>query len=147
MAVVLSDELRAFLDQPLTFARIATVDIRQAPQVTTMWFRRAGDSLRMVCEPHAAKARNVRHNSRVAVVVEHPDDPYRYYQLRGTASVDDDPAVAREETRLLAQRYLGAERAAVYLATIGDDPLVTIVLEVERVTSFVGANASSESRP
>jgi PPOX class probable F420-dependent enzyme len=143
MAIALTDELRAFLDQPRTFARIATVGAGNAPQVTTMWFRRDGDTIRMVCEPDAAKARNLRRNPRVAVVVEHPDDPYRYYQFRGTATIEDDQAAADEETRVLAYRYLGQERGDAYLQTVAGEPLVTIVVHVERVTSFVGKNASS----
>jgi PPOX class probable F420-dependent enzyme len=142
MSIALSDELRAFLDRPRTFARIATVGAGSAPQVTTMWFRRDGDTIRMVCKPEVAKARNVRRNPRVAVVVEHPDDPYRYYQFRGTATIDGDQVAADAETRLLAYRYLGQERGDAYLQTVAGDPLVTIVVHVERVTSFIGKNAS-----
>ena len=145
MPIALSDELRAFLDQPRTYARIATVGASQAPQVTTIWFRRAGDTIRMVCDPDAAKVRNIRRNPRVAVVVEHPDDPYRYIQFRGTATIEDDQATADEETRLLVYRYLGQERGDAYLQTVAGDPSVTIVVHVERVTSFVGKNASSQS--
>lgn len=143
MANALSDELRDFLDQPRTFARIATVGASGAPQVTTMWFRRAGDTLRFVCEPDAAKARNIRRNPQVAVVVEHPDDPYRYYQFRGTATVENDEAAGEEETRQLAYRYLGQERGDAYLASVSGAALATIVVQVERVTSFVGKNSAS----
>jgi PPOX class probable F420-dependent enzyme len=143
MAIALTNELRAFLDQPRTFARIATVGANGAPQVTTMWFRREGDTLRLVCEPDAAKARNIRRNPRVAVVVEDPADPYRYFQFRGPATVEDDRAAADEETRKLAYRYLGQERGDAYLASAAGEPLVTIVVQVERVTSFVGKNAAS----
>jgi PPOX class probable F420-dependent enzyme len=145
MPIRLSTDLRAFLDQPRTFARIATVGARHAPQVTTMWYRREGDTLRMVCEPNAAKARNIRRNPQVAIVVEHPDDPYRYFQFRGTATIEDDQATADEETRLLAYRYLGQERGDVYLTMVAGDRLVTIIVQVERVTSFVGRNAATAS--
>ena len=147
MALTLSDELRAFLDQPGTFARIATVGASHAPQVTTMWFRRDGDTLRLLCEPDAAKARNLRRNPAVAVVVEHPDDPYRYHQFRGRATIEDDPAVQDSELRQLAHRYLGQERGDAYLRSVAGDPLVTIVVHVDRVTSFVGQNAAVATPP
>jgi PPOX class probable F420-dependent enzyme len=143
MPIALTDAQRALLDQPRTFARIATVGASGAPQVTTMWFRRAGDTLRLVCEPEAAKARNIRRNPRVAVVVEDPDDPYRYTQFRGVATLDEDPATAAAETRLLAYRYLGRERGDAYLQGVTGEDLITITVHVERVTSFVGVNASS----
>jgi PPOX class probable F420-dependent enzyme len=141
MPSVLADEHRQLLDRPGTFARVATTRPDGAPQLTVMWFRRAGETIRMVCGPDAAKTRNLRHNPRVAVVVEHPDDPYRYFQFRGRAVVRDDPDECAAETRALAYRYLGQERGDAYLSGVSDDPVVIIEVHVERVTSFVGKNA------
>jgi PPOX class probable F420-dependent enzyme len=137
----LTDEHRQLLDRSGTFARVATTDRDGAPQVSVMWFRRAGETIRMVCSPDAAKARNLRRNPRIAVVVEHPDDPYRYFQFRGHAVVRDDRAECATETRALAYRYLGRERGDAYLSGIVENPVVIVEVHVERVTSFVGKNA------
>ena len=105
--------------------------------------RGEGDTLRMTCEPNAVKARNIRRDPRVSVVVEHPDDPYRFVQFRGRAEVLDDPASSWEEAVVQSHRYLG-ERAEAYIAGIAGSPTVTIVVYPERASEFVGKNATSE---
>jgi PPOX class probable F420-dependent enzyme len=142
MPLALSAEQRAFIDQAGTFARLATLGRDGAPQLTVMWFRRVGDDFRMVCEPGAAKARNIARDQRVAIVIEHPADPYRYVQFRGRAELLDDAVLGADETRELAWRYLGRDRGDAYLANVDGAALTTIVVHPERVTSFVGTNAS-----
>jgi PPOX class probable F420-dependent enzyme len=114
-----------------------------SPQNTVIWFRREGDTLRMTCEPNAVKARNIRRDPRVSVVVEHPEDPYRFVQFRGRAEVIDDPAIGWEEAVAQSRRYLG-ERADAYIASIAGSPTVTIVVYPEKTSEFIGKNASSE---
>jgi PPOX class probable F420-dependent enzyme len=145
MGIALTDAQRAFLDRPGTFARLATLSRDGAPQLTVMWYRRAGDTLRMVCGPEAAKARNIRRDPRVAVVVEHPDDPYRYFQFQGRAELLDDLAAGSAEGRALAHRYLGRERGDAYFDTVEHEPTLVLVVEVEHLTSFVGKNARAET--
>ena len=142
MPLALTADQRAFTDRPGTFARLATLGRDGAPQLTVMWFRRVDDAFQMVCEPTAAKARNIRRDPRVAVVIEHPADPYRYLQFRGHAELLDDAATGADETRELAWRYLGRERGDAYLANVEGTALVTIVVHAERVTSFTGSNAA-----
>jgi PPOX class probable F420-dependent enzyme len=142
MSLALTAEQRAFIDQPGTFARLATLGRDGAPQLTVMWFRRVDDAFRMVCEPGAAKARNIARDPRVAVVIEHPADPYRYLQFRGRAELVRDPALGADETRELAWRYLGRERGDAYLANVDGAALLTIVVHPASVTSFVGTNAA-----
>jgi PPOX class probable F420-dependent enzyme len=142
MPLTLTAEQRAFIDQPGTFARLATLGRDGAPQLTVMWFRRVDDAFRMVCEPGAAKAHNVGRDPRVALVIEHPTDPYRYLQFRGRAELVSDSALGADETRELAWRYLGRERGDAYLAGVDGAALVTLVVRPERVTSFTGVNAA-----
>jgi PPOX class probable F420-dependent enzyme len=145
MPLELTAEQRAFIDQAGTFARLATLGRDGTPQLTVMWFRRMDNEFRMVCEPNAAKARNIARDARVAIVIEHPADPYRYLQFRGFAELKPDPALGADETRELAWRYLGRERGDAYLAGVDGAALVTIVVRPERVTSFTGVNASQEA--
>jgi PPOX class probable F420-dependent enzyme len=139
----ISPEHRKLLDLPGTFARLATIMPDGSPQNTVIWFRREGDTLRMTCEPNAVKARNIRHDPRVAVVVEHPSDPYRFVQFRGHAEVLDDPALGWDEAVAQSRRYLG-DRADAYIASIEGSPTVTIVVYPERASEFIGKNATSE---
>ena len=142
MSLELTAEQRAFIDQPGTFTRLATLGRDGAPQLTVMWFRRVEDEFRMVCEPGAAKARNIGRDARVAIVIEHLTDPYRYLQFRGQAELIHDATLGVDETRELAWRYLGRERGDAYLTGVDGAALVTIVVRPERVTSFTGVNAA-----
>lgn len=130
------------LDMPGTFARLATIMRDGSPQNTVIWFRRDGDTLRMVCEPNAVKARNIRRDPRVAVIVEHPTDPYRFVQFRGRAEVDDSAAAAWDEAVTQSRRYLG-ERADDYIASVEGSILVTLIFYPERTSDFTGANSLS----
>lgn len=139
----ISPRHRRLLDLPGTFARLATLMPDGSPQNTVIWFRRDGDTLRMTCAPDAVKARNIRRDPRVAVVVEHPNDPYRFVQFRGRAEVIDDPAVGWDEAVTLSRRYLG-DRADAYIASIRGTPTVTIVIYPEQASEFIGTNATSD---
>ncbi|RIK42803.1 MAG: hypothetical protein DCC58_10495 [Chloroflexi bacterium] len=137
-----ADHIR-LLDMPGTFARIATLMRDGSPQNTVIWFRRVGNTLRMTCAPDAVKARNIRRDPRVAIVVEHPTDPYRFVQFRGRAEVDEDASIGWEEAVAQSRRYL-AERADAYIASIAGTPTVTIIFHPESASEFIGKNASSD---
>jgi PPOX class probable F420-dependent enzyme len=131
----ISPEHRALIDLPMTFARLATIMPDGSPQATVMAFRRDGDTLRMTCEPHAVKARNIRRDPRVAVIVEHPRNPGHYVQMRGHAEIIDDLEVGHAEILAQVKRYLG-DAADAYLATETIPPTVTIVVHPESFSEY-----------
>jgi PPOX class probable F420-dependent enzyme len=132
---VLSTTIRALLDQP-AFAKLATLRPDGAPQVTVMWYRRDGDTLRMIAPAHAAKVRNLARDPRVSVVVDDPDSDYRYVELRGRAEIVRDDGAARVELRRIATRYI-AERADSYVDALSADPRVIIVVHPESVRAHL----------
>jgi PPOX class probable F420-dependent enzyme len=131
----ISPARRALLDLPMTFARLATILPDGSPQATVMAFRRVGDTLRMTCEPNAVKARNIRRDPRVAVIVEHPHNPGHYVQMRVRAEVIDDLEAGSAEVRAQAQRYLGAA-ADDYLATNPQPPTIVLVVYPEKFSEY-----------
>ena len=131
----ISPDHRALIDLPQTFARLATIMPDGSPQATVMSFRRDGDTLRMTCEPHAVKARNIRRDPRVAVIVEHPRNPGHYIQMRGRAEIIDAADTGRAELVAQAERYLG-ERAEEYLRSVGDAATITLVIYPERFSEY-----------
>jgi PPOX class probable F420-dependent enzyme len=134
-----TDEQRALLDLPNTFARVASLMPTGAPQNTTIWYRRDGDTLVIATGAKAQKTRNVARDPRVAVIVEHPANPYHYVQVRGRAAVVYDTPRAIAEFRLIAPRYIGAKAGAwvdAIAASGGFDGAVTVV-HPERVSAFV----------
>jgi len=134
--LILNDAVRALLDLPGTFARLSTILPDGAPQSTVIWFRRDGDTLRLACGAGAMKARNIRRDGRVSVVVEKPADPYNFVEIRGIGEVVEDDALAREEFVHLAHRYVGQERGDAWVKTLGPSPVVVLVIRPTKVSLF-----------
>lgn len=129
----LTDAGRRLLDEH-AFAKLATVMPDGNLQNTVMWYRRDGDTLRMIAPASSVKARNLAKDPRVAVVIDDPANGYRYVEVRGRAEVIADDAAARAELRLIARRYIG-DAAGAYADSLSDAPRVLIVIhpDVARV--------------
>jgi PPOX class probable F420-dependent enzyme len=128
-------EQRALLDLPNTFARVATLMPDGAPQNTTIWYRRDGDTLVIATGSQARKTRNVERDPRVAVIVEHPENPYHYLQIRGRAEVFHDSARTIAEFRRIAPRYIG-DQADAWVDSLGSIDGAVIIIHPERVSVF-----------
>jgi PPOX class probable F420-dependent enzyme len=129
-----SESERALLDQP-AFAQLATVMPDGAPQNTPIWYRRDGDTLRMACRDTARKARNIMRDPRVAVVVVDPANPYAFVQVMGRAEIVANDALAREEFRILAQRYMGTDGDAWFAALPAEARFVVLLIRPERTST------------
>jgi PPOX class probable F420-dependent enzyme len=132
---MLNDEERALLDLP-AFAKLVTMMPDGYPQITSMWYRRDGDTLRMIAPEAAQKSRNLDRNARASVLVDHPESGYQYVEMRCDAEVVHDDAAAREELLRVAERYIG-DRAPAYVASLSSDRRVLIVLRPRRVRSHL----------
>lgn len=110
--IALTDAQRAFLDRPLN-AIVATLDATGQPSQSVVWYVREGDGLWISVGPESVKARHIRRDARVSVLVL-SEDGGGYLRLEGTATfegtVDDDARAA------LIGRYVGAKAAAGWLA-------------------------------
>lgn len=119
-----SQDEQTILEMP-SLARIATLMPDGSPQITVMWFRPEGNTLRMVTPASAKKVANLEADGRVAVVVEEPGNPYNFVEIRGTVEVLRDDTAARAELVKIAGRYIG-ERAEGYAAGLSSDPRVVL---------------------
>jgi PPOX class probable F420-dependent enzyme len=108
-----------------------------APQNTVIWFRRDGETLRMSCGRTTRKARNIRGDGRVAVVVERPGDPYHFVEVRGVAEVIEDAAEGLAELRRLAHRYIGRERGDAWIDGMSDADFVVLAIRPTRVNHII----------
>jgi hypothetical protein len=79
----------------------------------------------------SVKARNMWARPQVAIVLQDPDDTYRYLQVRGSVveGVTDSARAARL-IKAFSWRYLGKE----YPYEIGDDTIFRI--KIERANGF-----------
>lgn len=74
------------------FGHVATLGPDGEPQSNPVWIDWDGEFLKFSQTTDRQKYRNLRRDSRVAVSVHDPDEPYRYVELRGRVDrIEDDP--------------------------------------------------------
>ena len=102
-----------------------------SPQMTQTWVDTDGQHVLINTVDGHQKVRNVQRDPRVALNVADPEDPSRYFEVRGrVVEVTEDGA--REHIDELSQRYIGAP----YPWFGGRDQVRLLVrIEPEKVTS------------
>jgi PPOX class probable F420-dependent enzyme len=73
---LLKDETKAYLF-------LATIMPDGSPQVTPVWFNTDEDHILINTHEGRAKDKNMKARPKVALVIQDPQDPYRYIQIRG----------------------------------------------------------------
>ncbi|WP_433061566.1 PPOX class F420-dependent oxidoreductase [Dactylosporangium sp. CS-033363] len=102
----LPDGLRDLLERN-SLCYLTTLMPDGSPQITQTWADTDGKHVLINTVRGHQKVRNIERDARVAVAIGDPDEPRRYFQVRGrvTAVTEDGAA---EHIEVLAQRYLGA---------------------------------------
>jgi PPOX class probable F420-dependent enzyme len=91
------------------FGHLATVMPDGRPQVTPVWCDFDGTFVRVNSARGRQKDKNMRHDPRVALSIQDPENPYRYLEIRGrVVEITEDGADAHIDS--LAHKYLGVER-------------------------------------
>jgi PPOX class probable F420-dependent enzyme len=124
--MILTESQRAFLDET-HYAVVGTLNHDGSIHQTVVWFLREGDELRFSLGVASVKAANLRRNPTITLTVE---DGQRYLTLSGTATIG--PA-DQELRHRLAQRYLGPERAEVWLRQSPDAERASVRIAVRKV--------------
>jgi PPOX class probable F420-dependent enzyme len=106
MPIPLSAKARGLADAQ-SFAVLATLNDDGSPQNSVLWVLREGDDLLMSTLKRRRKHANLVRDPRVSVVLFDPADPYRYVEVRGTATLTDDPA--GELIDALSRKYNGTD--------------------------------------
>ena len=120
------EQLKEITDRPL-LAVLATVNPSGTPQATPLWYHYDGECFVVTCFAHRVKARNIRANPDVVMVVVDTVDNGRGLIVRGTADVLETGA--EDATVVNAVRYLGAKRgeqAAAELNRMGNRVMIRV---------------------
>jgi len=96
---LLSDEKRAM-------GYLATTMPDGSPQVTPVWFSYHNDQLKINTVRGRVKEKNMLARPEVALVIQDPDETYRYLQIRGVAARPTEEG-AVEHIERLSQKYDG----------------------------------------
>jgi PPOX class probable F420-dependent enzyme len=100
------EELFALLRRP-AIGYLATSMPDGSPQLTQVWVDTDGKHVLVNTVRGTQKLRNVEQDPRVAVAVSDPDDPSRYFAVRGRV-LHSRTEGAVDHVEALSHRYLGA---------------------------------------
>ncbi|TLF79357.1 PPOX class F420-dependent oxidoreductase [Nocardia cyriacigeorgica] len=102
---VLSDDLKKYVDQERVYATVATVGTDGHPHLTVVWIKRDGEDLVFSTTVDRVQGRNVLRDPRVTVMINPPDRPFLYAEIKGSATVTPDPERALPDE--LSLKYTG----------------------------------------
>lgn len=127
----LPNELLGLLREP-SICYIATTMPDGSPQLTQTWVDTDGEHILINSVQGYVKVRNLERDPRVAVTISPPDNPSRYFQVRGrVVAITTDGAADQIDT--FSQKYLGTP----YPWFGGRDQVrVSIVIEAEKISSM-----------
>lgn len=100
----LPEHAKQFVDGK-NFVVLGTLNADGSPQLSILWVARDGDDLLLSTVVGRQKERNLRRDPRVSVIISDPKNPYRYVEVRGTASLTETQG--RELIDQLSQKYRG----------------------------------------
>ncbi|GAA1884917.1 PPOX class F420-dependent oxidoreductase [Lapillicoccus jejuensis] len=126
MTTTLPEPARAVLDAPEQIT-VATIEPDGRPQLSPVWAKRDGDDILFSTVRGRRKTDNLERDPRVSVVVWPKDDPYSYLEVRGTATVTDDPGGSLIQE--LSRKYTGGP----YTADAPDTPRVVVRITPDKV--------------
>ena len=127
----LTTELIALLRQP-SICYIATTMADGSPQLTQTWVDTDGEHVIINTVQGFLKLRNIERDPRVAVAISDPENPSRYFQVRGRAIATTTDGGA-EHIEALAQKYLGTP----YPWYGGRDQVrVILTIEADKISSM-----------
>ena len=109
----LTDQQRAFLDQPLN-AIVATLRGDGLPSQSVVWFLRDGDEIWMSVSPQSVKVQHLTRNPRVSVLALGADG-FAYLRIEGTARVAGEVSDAMRLA--LISKYRGPDDARDWMAS------------------------------
>ncbi|MFH8789996.1 PPOX class F420-dependent oxidoreductase [Streptomyces roseoverticillatus] len=135
MVATLSDDLKKLLDDAPVFATVATVQPDGSPQLTVTWVTRDGDDLLISTTVGRRKEKNMRRDPRVTVMINPPNAPYTYAEVRGTATLTTEggPELIDE----LSRKYTGKDYADFNPAAKDDAQRVVVRVTPRKVVGSI----------
>jgi PPOX class probable F420-dependent enzyme len=89
------------------FAHVATVGPDGTPQSSPVWYDWDGSELAFSQTTGRQKYKNLQRNGTIALSITDPENPYRYLEIRGTTTIEDDPDNAF--INKMAKKYLNED--------------------------------------
>lgn len=136
MSAQLSEAARQILDDT-NYAILATVSPDGSPQTSVVWVGRDGGDVVISTAAGRRKEKNVRQEPRVSLSVFDKDNPLRYVEIRGAATVTEDTGRALAVS--LAEKYAGPGAGEEFLRLPPEVVRVVIRITPDRVVGNAAA--------
>jgi PPOX class probable F420-dependent enzyme len=124
------DEDAARLAKSKNLATVVTLMPDGRPQAQLTWIDHDGEHILVNTEPQRQRARNLRRDPRVTVLI-HSDDPMDWAEVRGHVVDTIDGGRAREHADELSRRYLGID----FDDAIGPQGRIILVIVPDKVNT------------
>ena len=108
------------------------------PQALPTWIDTDGEYLLVNTEPQRQKAKNVRRDPRVTVLIVNKENPFDFVEVRGRVVDTVGGEEARRHIDELSQRYTGGP----YQMPIGEQGRVILKIAPDRQVTAAGLFAS-----
>ncbi|WP_309138473.1 PPOX class F420-dependent oxidoreductase [Nocardia cyriacigeorgica] len=128
----LSEDLKTYLDEERVYATIATVGKDGHPHLTVVWIMREGDDLLFSTTVDRVQGRNLARDPRVTVMINPPDRPYIYAEIKGSTTVTPDPERALPDK--LSHKYTGKPYREFNPASVQDGDRIIVRVTPHKVT-------------
>jgi PPOX class probable F420-dependent enzyme len=113
-----AQEFEAFLGQtfPTPLGVVGTLRTDGSPNLTPVWFRWDGSSVKIWTTDTRAWVRSLQRDPRVAFSVQTFEAPYPAVVIRGRATMTSgDESSVLDEIRAITSRYVGPEEVEPYV--------------------------------
>jgi PPOX class probable F420-dependent enzyme len=115
------ETLGGFLDEAHV-AVLATLRKDGSVLLSPVWHEWRGGGFNVWTGASDVKARHLRRDARASILVAESQHPLRGVEVRGGARIVEEGAV--ETAVRIASRYLGPEKGAAYVRSVGGDDVI-----------------------
>ena len=119
------------LAQGKNLATVVTLMPDGRPQALLTWVDSDGEHLLVNTEPQRQRARNIRRDPRITVLIHSGTDPWDWSEVRGHVVDVVDGDEAREHIDKLSRKYVGSD----YRNPIGPQGRVILKIAADKVNT------------
>ncbi len=112
-------------------ATVVTLMPDGQPQALLAWVDSDGENLLVNTEPQRQKAKNLRRDPRVTVLLHSAEDPWDWAEVRGHVVATTDGQRARDHIDELSRKYVGKD----YASPIGPGGRVMFTIRPDKVNT------------
>ncbi len=125
------DEDTVRLAQGKNLATVVTLMPDGQPQALLTWVDSDGEHLLVNTEPQRQRAKNIRRDPRITVLIHSDQDPWDWSEVRGHVIETVDGSEAREHIDKLSRKYVGTD----YRNPIGPQGRVILKIAADKVNT------------